>query len=249
MKLTEDALSQFTERVAGHGLSDFRDELLALAKPQLSLSFAEPVTEHEMGISRIGGPPDVGEDSDWKRDDQYWVFYFQLNLADIRQPDRFGLPESGLLSVYSDSQILADEVRLVHNQDIASLRSSDRPDLSHYLDADLGPENTPVCQQSPFRMSVRDAVALPTYALDSIHDSDSLDDAYFELRESYAGDIGILSPSYDSYSLDEPQGYQCLFNLYTGKYFQFGDCGNQAILVRSIDGKLDLSQTISEYNE
>lgn len=247
--LSDQTRVEFLERLTKYGLADHREKLLAVATPALSLSYGDSLADAPLGVSRTGGPPDLVDPADWKQNGQFWIFYFQLNLADISNPERFGLPGGGLLSVYSSSQIHADEIRLVHRNDLESLRKGEQPALDLYCDADLGDGNTPVCHQPPLTITIQEAVALPSWPPAPIYDSDELDEAYFELRQSYAGDIADIAPNYESDSPDETEGCRCLFNLHTGRYFQFGDCGSQAIFVRVADGQLDLRHTVSQYNE
>lgn len=98
----EDVETRFDRAVASVGLDDKRDILRKIAMPTLSLTESGEAEDGALGISRIGGGPDLPEGMDWPRDLSgfHLNFLAQINLADL--PDRYEiLPADGLLSFFT----------------------------------------------------------------------------------------------------------------------------------------------------
>lgn len=93
------------ERLRAHGLARAVDELLRLAQPaiHLDLTRAEDEEALPLGVSKVGGEPDLPTGSPWptSHDGATLPFIAQVHLADIAQYDPDGdLPHHGLLSFF-----------------------------------------------------------------------------------------------------------------------------------------------------
>ncbi len=100
-------IDDYVERLEHIGLQSHAAGLVALARPSIGLR-SERVDESEMpiGVSRLGGKPDVPADFEWPvYDGLPQSFIGQINLADTASLDVEGvLPAEGLLSFFYDSE-------------------------------------------------------------------------------------------------------------------------------------------------
>jgi uncharacterized protein YwqG len=98
--LTRDALAQ---GLGDLGLTDaHRDTLLAHARPELTLALT--TDDVPAGASKIGGAPDLPDDTSWPtdRDAHALSFVAQLDLASLPAMDH-DLPREGTLSFFYDT--------------------------------------------------------------------------------------------------------------------------------------------------
>ncbi len=99
-------VDEFRNRLAAVGLDDVADTLVELARPSCRLSPDSSIDAASVGMSRLGGMPDLPEDVPWPNGpDGPLSFIVQLNLADVAtvMPTNSGLPTSGLLSFFYDA--------------------------------------------------------------------------------------------------------------------------------------------------
>ena len=91
------------------GLTRIADDITSLLRYTISIR-TSPVEEAELplGISKIGGLPDLPPDSDWPEwDDQPLPLIAQIRLADIAPYDRSGeLPHTGMLYFFFNEEAL-----------------------------------------------------------------------------------------------------------------------------------------------
>ncbi|HLP69389.1 MAG TPA: DUF1963 domain-containing protein [Rhizobium sp.] len=97
-----DVEVRFDKAVAEAGLKGKQDVLRQLVMPTVSLTEIDEAEAGKIGLSRIGGGPDLPEGMDWPRNASgfYLNFLAQIDLADL--PERAEvLPEAGLLSFFT----------------------------------------------------------------------------------------------------------------------------------------------------
>jgi uncharacterized protein (TIGR02996 family) len=97
------------EKIQQSGLRKWRDELLAVARPALRIEVKEanfddpPPTPEDMGITRLGGDPDlpVGTAFPTAADGTPLHFLSQFNLADLQGTIAGrAFPDTGLISIF-----------------------------------------------------------------------------------------------------------------------------------------------------
>ena len=92
------------------GLDKYSEQLLSIARECIRVVATSDLDEISVGMSRIGGPPDLFDESQWPKygygegKDSLSVFYFQVNLSDLPLTLSPEMPNKGLLSIYSTSQ-------------------------------------------------------------------------------------------------------------------------------------------------
>lgn len=75
-------------------------EVKSQIRKSIGIKSTTPDDGSQKGISRLGGFPDLADESQLPRSDNgIWIFLFQVNLADIAQLNSY-LPKSGLLSFF-----------------------------------------------------------------------------------------------------------------------------------------------------
>lgn len=97
-----DIEQRFDDAVAEAGLEDKRDALRRIVMPTVSMTELDIADPTLVGLSRIGGGPDLAVGQEWPRNDNgfHLNFLAQVNLADL--PDRPEiLPEAGLISFFT----------------------------------------------------------------------------------------------------------------------------------------------------
>jgi hypothetical protein len=97
-----DIEERFNAAVARTRLEDKRDALRLIVMPTVSMIESDVAGANIVGLSRIGGGPDLPADMDWPRNDNgfHLNFLAQINLADLpARPER--LPEAGLISLFT----------------------------------------------------------------------------------------------------------------------------------------------------
>ena len=103
----ETVKRKLTQQVNECGLSRIAADLEKLVEPSIRIR-TEPADDQqlEVGVSKIGGAPDLPEATEWPR----WkgaplAFIAQLNMVDVAKYDLTGgLPQSGLLSFFYDAR-------------------------------------------------------------------------------------------------------------------------------------------------
>lgn len=251
--LPPDLRQDFEEQIEVYGLSEFRAELMEIARPKLTVFYKDKILKRiPKGISRIGGPPDVTSIDQWRcpKNGVYNVFYFQINLADIPGPSDFNLPSSGLMSLYvSNQNMVNDDATIFVNKRTDNLKRFPLPELTEYCDGDLRKNHLPACARPPRKLKIERGVWLPEqFPPLSIRESGyENEDAYHELSFHYDGMIDLCAHS--NQMCFNTKGWTCLFKLHGCDYFEFGDCGYEYIWVRNTKGKLDFSKTRAEYSD
>ncbi|MCD0257590.1 DUF1963 domain-containing protein [Xanthomonas melonis] len=99
-----DVQTRFDAAIAMHGLDGKREILRQIVVPSVSLTERDVAETDVVGISRIGGGPDLAQGQDWPRDASglYLNFLAQIELSDL--PERAEvLPEAGLLAFFTGS--------------------------------------------------------------------------------------------------------------------------------------------------
>jgi uncharacterized protein YwqG len=103
----ETVKAKLTEQLNEVGLSRIAPDLEKAVEPSIRIR-TEPADDRqlEVGVSKIGGAPDLPEATEWPR----WkgtplAFIAQLNMVDVTKHDLTGaLPQSGLLSFFYDAR-------------------------------------------------------------------------------------------------------------------------------------------------
>ncbi|MBB5863278.1 DUF1963 domain-containing protein [Xanthomonas sp. 3058] len=99
-----DIETRFEKAVAMLGLDDKRELLRQIVVPTVSLTEIDVADKNAIGLSRIGGGPDLPEGMDWPRDASgfHLNFLAQIELAEL--PERAEiLPQAGLLAFFTGS--------------------------------------------------------------------------------------------------------------------------------------------------
>jgi uncharacterized protein YwqG/predicted DNA-binding protein (MmcQ/YjbR family) len=95
----------FSELLSSRGLSRRREEIEGASRPAMLLKTVKAIeSKMSVGQSKIGGRPDLPDGIEWPlfRDGKPLAFLAQINLGEVASVSRLpGLPESGLLSVFS----------------------------------------------------------------------------------------------------------------------------------------------------
>jgi uncharacterized protein (TIGR02996 family) len=121
------------EEIPDFRLSRWKDELLALARPAVTITTArvEEGSNLPVGSSKFGGFPDLSGETAWPlRENQPFGFLAQINLADVAITVACrDLPSSGLLSFFGMAKVASDPAqgdnsswRLIYTPDLAGLR-------------------------------------------------------------------------------------------------------------------------------
>lgn len=258
--LQQDSENLLREKIGQYGLESFEDDILSVARESIVLVVKEELSTILPGQSRIGGPPDLENESQWPS--YSWasttglgVFYFQLNLADLPLVAEQCLPAQGMLSVFTNSQILADEGCVLYLREPKSLKTQRMPDLNEFADGDLDEFNRPACYHHPRKITPRKTITLPGYMFEPDCIDDEHLDRYFELIDDLETDdenLGLMySQVYQGLPEEDDASWYSLFNLHSNsKYFSFGDHGNTAISVTRNSAKAgDFSQVRFDYCE
>ena len=114
--------SELLELLATAGLSDRHQQLAEIVRCSIALCSRELRKEDlELGVSRLGGEPDLARGSSWPTaEGEPLRFIVQVNLAEVAAFDVDKLlPETGLLSMFADRW--GREVRVVHAHELAEL--------------------------------------------------------------------------------------------------------------------------------
>lgn len=229
-----------------HGLVEYHSDLIEMARPKLSLILDHVLDEIPLGISRIGGAPDVSLLEEWRspKTGKYNVFYLQVNLNEVPNSSFYKLPKSGLLSLYTDNQnMVGNGPILIFNQDVDNLKQFPLPTLGEYCDEDLSENHLPACQKLPKKFIIKESIWLSNeYPPDSIYDAGGeIEEAYFHLLDHYnEGIVDMCTP-------DSSGDKSCLFRLYGSEYFEFGDCGTDYISAKQDETGFNFTE-ISEWN-
>lgn len=99
-------IEAFRDRLAAVGLAHAADDLVGLARPSCRLHPDSSIDAASVGISRLGGMPDLPLETPWPMGpDTPLSFIAQINLADATAvlPPNSGVPTSGLLSFFYDA--------------------------------------------------------------------------------------------------------------------------------------------------
>jgi uncharacterized protein YwqG len=100
---------QVLSLIQNSGLTHIADDITSLLRSTISIKML-PVGEAELplGISKIGGLPDLPPEIDWPEwDNQPLPLIAQIRLADIVPYDRFGeLPHTGMLYFFFNEETL-----------------------------------------------------------------------------------------------------------------------------------------------
>jgi|GEM_PF-2320311 len=230
------------------GLDAYVDTIVASAREAIRIVATDDVDVLAVGESRIGGPPDLADESQWPRyglgehKDAFNVFYFQVNLADVPLVTGVTLPKQGVLSLFSTSQCqIDDEGAVVFTPDVGALRTQRLPDIREFGDEDLDEEhNVAVCFRKPKKLAFEVCISLPgdLFMPENIADDDV--DNYLDLLDRIDGgtlqgqELGwMYSHPLQGMPEEDDASWMTLFNLHSGSpYFSFGDAGNCGVSVR-----------------
>ena len=166
-------------RIAELGLQDFAAGILAGAYSSYLLIGDEQAASDQLGTSRFGGDPDIPADFDRRDQLEELVFIYQVNLADLPQRAELGLPESGLLSVFSDG-----------DADRGCTFFFAASNLTRYALPEPDPEYI-FANIKPWTLKLAPSVDLPDYGadlFDEIGDA-GLDSEYEELCDTKFSDV------------------------------------------------------------
>jgi len=99
-------VGEFRNRLAAVGLEDVADALAGLVRPSCRLSPDPSIDVATVGMSRLGGMPDLPSEALWPVGPEAPLsFIAQINLAEVAavMPPNSGIPTSGLLSFFYDA--------------------------------------------------------------------------------------------------------------------------------------------------
>jgi uncharacterized protein YwqG len=118
-----------------HGLRDYTEALLAVARRAIHFRTTEPDDGKTVGRTRFGGAPDVAPDFDYPMSQgEHWSFMAQVNLAEIA-PLQGYLPREGLLSFFCrDPNHYFEESKVVLFPDVGSLMRYEYPEDVEFSD-------------------------------------------------------------------------------------------------------------------
>ncbi|PPU60761.1 hypothetical protein XcodCFBP4690_16910 [Xanthomonas codiaei] len=122
-----DVQARFDAVVTMLGLDDKREFLRQIVLPAVSLTELGVADANSIGISRVGGGPDLAAGQDWPRDASgfYLNFLAQIQLSEL--PERAEvLPEAGLLGFFTGSDY--SDWRVVFTPSDATLVAHALPD-------------------------------------------------------------------------------------------------------------------------
>ena len=100
-QLLEEHRDRLRDRITELGLRDFKTGILNGSYSSYLLVGAKQDASQEFGTSRFGGEPDIPQSFDAARLDEL-VFVCQVNMSDLPQAQDLGLPDAGILAIFSD---------------------------------------------------------------------------------------------------------------------------------------------------
>lgn len=166
----QDALQ---DRIVELGLQGFTSSIVNGAYSAYRLLGDEQADARELGTSRFGGDPDLPRLFDASGLNEL-VFVYQVNMADLPQAHVLGLPEGGLLSVFSDADADYGQTFLFENAELVRHRMpAPQPD---YIFSNM----------KPWHLKVAKAVDFPAYGDDLLFEIDDagLEAEYRQLLET-----------------------------------------------------------------
>jgi uncharacterized protein DUF1963 len=116
--------SKFVSALEEAGLAEQRDALLAEARECVHMFYEEPRGEMRVGVSRVGGLPDLPDSVEWPEgtDDEgkpagYAEFLAQFDLAELPASHGLGLPARGHVWVFMRNSALTQTTGVVIYRD------------------------------------------------------------------------------------------------------------------------------------
>jgi len=167
------------DRIAELGLGDFASGILSGSySGYLLVGDSQALTE-QAGTTRFGGDPDVPEAFDTAALDDL-VFIFQVNMSDLPQAQALGLPEAGLLSVFSHREPY-DGGKTFYFEPAGLVRHRMAAPDPDYVFSDM----------KPWKLKIKMSVDFPEYGddlFDEIVDA-GLESEYEQLSEMTFDDV------------------------------------------------------------
>jgi len=149
------------KRIVELGLQDFNDRILNGSYSGYLLVGDRQAASRQVGTSRFGGDPDMPRKFDAAILDPL-VFIYQVRMADLPHAKVLGLPDTGLLSVFSDSAA-----------DFGTTFFFDDNDLVRHCMPAPDPEYI-FANMKPWKFKVTTSVEFPEYG----------EDVFYEIQEA-----------------------------------------------------------------
>jgi uncharacterized protein YwqG len=195
-KRMEGAKTELAQQAAECGLSRIWPNLEKELQPSIRMtSRASDGEQMPIGVSKIGGLPDLPAGTEWPR----WngvplAFIAQLNMIDATKYDWTGsLPTTGLLYFFYDAR---QETWGFDPKDRESWRVLFFDDGRRVLQRAQRPEDLPEHTDfAPCRLEFSAELTLPPWdsgCLEQLKLSDEEIDRYFELLEKVSGEGGVI---------------------------------------------------------
>lgn len=188
------------------GLTRIADNITALLRYTITIK-TRPVGETELplGVSKIGGVPDLPPDIDWPEwDDQPLPLIAQICLADVVPYDRSGeLPQTGMLYFFFNEDALDtyppahDSWRILHyDGDIASLQRRQTASEEQLVYPSCAVEFSLALTLPPFASLYLERLGLSynAYRLEATPEQKREADAYVELTKQIEAFYKSWSP-------------------------------------------------------
>ena len=155
MDATSSNFADFSNKLEEAGVGQMKSQI----RNSINIKSTIPDDYSQIGSSRLGGFPDLADESQLPRSDNgIWIFLFQLNLADIAGINSY-LPNSGLLSFFVRS-LEQFECKVVFFEGDASQLSTVRFEPSDLTD------DQDDYTASPFQVEFTEGTSLPYVNLD-----------------------------------------------------------------------------------
>lgn len=161
MSINEDQRATLRLHLYETGLMPIAEEMVADARSAVHLLPTGPAPAGEVGLTRVGGVPDLPFELDWPLNNhRYMVFVAQINLRDIPPAMQSPLPPQGMLYFFHGRAEPGTNIPhsvLYYDGPTGRLVAEKRPDL-HEMD-----EDPDFAFYPPYGMQARTVISLPHY--------------------------------------------------------------------------------------
>ncbi|MDS0525124.1 YwqG family protein [Clostridium sp. SHJSY1] len=176
----EELMIKVDELIEKYGLSDVKEYIYKNLKKSVYLSIAEKDDYKVLGISRVGGYPDVPDKFNWPltRTGEKMTFIAQLNLREVSISDENQiLPKKGMLYFFMgiDEPAYDIEHKVIFSEE-ENLKFT-KPEKFTVLEEEYE------LSFNPYKVKANSYIEIPNYAYldcDQVEDTDS----YYELQEN-----------------------------------------------------------------
>lgn len=173
--------------ISQHGLEVVAETIKQASYTRVGMTSAGEETYAALGTSRFGGNPDIPIDCSWLDRIDGMVFVFQVCLSDLNWSASLGLPETGVLYVFSDQE--ADSASTFYfpgTPDQLTRHRMPAPEPDYHFS-----------NMKCFRLKASLGIDLPEYGSDEFYEIEDagLDEKY----EIFLSQLQLLTPNGESY--------------------------------------------------